>query len=321
MAQSLLKALKQFDPNCLIDVLAPAWSRPILDRVPELHQAIALPIGHGVLALKLRHQLAKTLASNHYTQAIVLPNSWKSALIPWLAKIPKRTGWRGEWRFGLLNDLRRLDKAEFPRMIDQFVALAYPKGYQKSSMMIPFPQLRVQSDAIPHLREKFSIPSETGPILTLCPGAEFGPSKRWPTSHYATIAQEKLQKGWSVFLLGSKKDAAVVEEIQTQTQHACIDLTATSLGEAIDLLSLTTAVVTNDSGMMHIAAALNKPLIALYGSTDPSFTPPLHPQAQSLRLGLPCSPCFKRDCPLGHHRCMEELSPNQVLTALEAIEG
>ncbi len=322
MAQSLFRAIKQMDPNTMLDVLAPEWSRPLLERMPEVQEAFALPVGHGVLKLGVRYTLAQTLKTKTYDQAIVLPNSWKSALIPWWAKIPKRTGFLGEMRWGLLNDARILQKKAWPLMVQRFVALAYEKGRSISKEQCPIPQLKTDPKNIELALKKFAIGEEGQPILALCPGAEFGPSKRWPENYYAEVAAEKLKQGWSVLLFGSKNDIPVCSAIQEQTEGRCIDLTGkTSLGEAIDLLSHSTAVVTNDSGLMHIAAALNKPLVAVYGSTDPSFTPPLNHQAQVVRLGLACSPCFKRECPLVHHRCMRDLAPQQVLSALETLSA
>lgn len=320
MAQSLFRAIKQLKPQAVLDVLAPEWSRPLLERMPEVQEAFALPIGHGVLKLGVRKQLAQQLKNNAYDQAIVLPNSWKSALIPWWAKIPKRTGFFGEMRFGLLNDARVLNKKALPLMVQRFVALAYEKGSSISKEQCPAPKLKTDSKNIAIALEKFSINTGNQPILALCPGAEFGPSKRWPENYYAEVAIEKLKQGWSVFLFGSKNDIPVSNAIQQACKGNCIDLTGkTSLGEAIDLLSHSTAVVTNDSGLMHIAAALDKPLIAVYGSTDPSFTPPLNLKAQVVKLNLPCSPCFKRDCPLEHHRCMRDLKAPQVLSALSEL--
>lgn len=321
MAQSLFKVIKALNPNSSIDVVAPEWSRPLLERMPEVQNAIELKVGHGVLNLKLRYQLAQQLKSKGYDQAIVLPNSWKSALIPWWAKIPKRTGFRGELRWGLLNDLRILDKTSLPRMVERFTSLAFAKNHTAPlPETTPIPKLETEIHSVEKALRKFSL-SQAAPILALCPGAEFGASKRWPEDHFAKVAAQKLQEGWSVWLFGSKKDKVVSQQIQTFTQNRCVDLTGeTSLGEAIDLLSLAQAVISNDSGLMHIAAALNRPLVAVYGSTDPGFTPPLNANAKIARLGLKCSPCFKRECPLQHHDCMLNLSPALVLNTLKDLE-
>lgn len=323
MAQSLFKAVKQQGSNVVLDVLAPEWSGPLLERMPEVQEALMLPIGHGNLQLGLRYSIAQRIKAKAYDQAIVLPNSWKSALIPWLARIPKRTGFLGEMRWGLLNDTRILNQQALPFMVQRFVALAYKKGCSIAKEQCPIPQLKTNPKDIENVLEKFAIPNtQIKPLLALCPGAEFGPSKRWPENYYADVANEKLNQGWSVLLLGSKNDIPVCHAIQQQSNNRCIDVTGkTSLGEAIDLISHVSAVVTNDSGLMHIAAALDRPLIAIYGSTDPSFTPPLNQKSQVVRLGLACSPCFKRDCPLEHHRCMRDLEPKQVLSALETLKA
>ena len=239
-------------------------------------------------------------------------------MIPFFAKIPNRVGWLGEMRVGLLNDFRRLDKKKYPRMIDRFAALAYP--ITATMPPLPVPQLMIQADSVGSALKQYSLTRAPSKILALCPGAEFGPSKRWPEHYYATIAEKALEQGCQVWIFGSVKDMPVAKKIQAFCRDRCHDLTGrTTLSEAIDLLSLASCVVTNDSGLMHIAAALNRPLIALYGSTDPAFTPPLSKQAQILRTGIDCSPCFQRTCPLGHHRCMQELTPAKVLSHLQQV--
>lgn len=316
MAQCLFKLLKQREPNVVIDVLAPAWSLPLLSRMPEVSSAIIMPLGHGQLGLKQRYQLGKSLREKKYDQAIILPNSFKSALIPFFAKIPIRTGWRGEMRYGLLNDLRKLDKKNYPLMVQQFMALALrPDEVLPSQFAVP--ELKISAEISEKTLAKFQIRKTAQPILILCPGAEFGPAKRWPENYFADIANTKLNEGWSVWILGSAKDKSVAEKIMNLTQQRCVNLTGqTQLEEAIDLLSFATVVVSNDSGLMHIAAALKKSLVVVYGPTSSAFTPPLHDQAKILTLSLECQPCFQRECPLQHHRCMRELLPEQVLQAV-----
>lgn len=315
MAQTLFIRLKEQYPEAQIDVLAPDWSRPILERMPEVSQSISMPIGHGQLALKLRKKIADQLKLNHYDIAYVLPNSLKSALIPWLAKIPKRVGWRGEMRFVLLNDVRVLDKQRYPLMIERFMALALPR-LATLSQPYPRPKLVVSDEKVELARQKFNL-SIIQPVLSLCPGAEFGAAKRWPDAYYAEIAKKWIAQGWQVWLFGSKNDYAVCDQINQVTGNVCSNLAGkTSLAEAIDLLSCSRAVVSNDSGLMHIAAALNKPLVAIYGSSDPRFTPPLSDNVQIVKLGLSCSPCFKRECPLIHMNCLNQLLPERVAQAL-----
>jgi len=318
MAQSLFIVLKQQNPMCEIDVLAPAWSLPLLERMPEVTGAIAMPIGHGSLQLSVRWKLARQLAKTKYDQAILLPNSLKSALIPWFAGIPVRTGWKGESRYGLLNDLRKLDKEKYPLMVERFVALAVSPNSELPSC--PNPKLLIQNDGIPELLAKFSLDQDR-PILVLCPGAEFGPSKRWPEHHYGAVAEHMIDTGWQVWLMGSAKDQPVAEGIcgglsDSQRQHTRILAGNTALSEAVDLMSLGAAVVSNDSGLMHIAAALGRPLVSVYGSTSPKFTPPLAEQVEIVSIPVDCGPCFQRECPLGHMKCLNDLSPQRVIDAL-----
>lgn len=317
MAQSLFMVLKQRFPEMNIDVLAPAWSEPLVERMPEVRESIAMPIGHGKLLLRLRYQIGKQLRKNQYDWAILLPNTLKSALIPFWAKIPKRTGFKGEMRYGLLNDLRILDKEKLTMTVQRFVALAYEDGeYDPSGY--PHPKLQLDQDIVISTASRFGLNNEQ-PVLALCPGAEYGPAKRWPIEYYAEVAKQKIASGWQVWVFGSDKDQEVADQICDQAGAGCINLASrTTLAEAIDLLSLSNYVITNDSGLMHVAAALEIPLIALYGSSDPNFTPPLNDQAKVISLGLECSPCFERECPLGHLNCLRNIKPTSVLSALDS---
>ena len=324
MAQTLFICLKQrHGADCMIDVLAPDWSRPILERMPEVRQALSFPLGHGALELSTRRSIGQGLRGQ-YDQAILLPNSLKSALVPFFADIPLRTGWRGEMRYGLLNDVRKLDKDAYPLMIERFMALAYEPN---TELPKPYPRPALQID--PASREQalqhFGLERDR-PVLALCPGAEFGEAKRWPSEHYAAVADAHIRQGWQVWLFGSKKDHAVAEHIRgrlipglrEEATNLCGD---TSLAQAIDLLSCADAVVSNDSGLMHVASALNRPLVAVYGSTSPGFTPPLADRVETLQLGLDCSPCFDRTCRFGHYNCLRDLMPAQVNAALERLVG
>jgi len=318
MAQTLFVCLKRQHPDCQIDVLAPEWSRPLLERMPEVREALSFPLGHGAFELATRRRIGQQLRGR-YDQAILLPNSLKSALVPYFAGIPTRTGWRGEMRFGLLNDIRTLDKARYPLMIERFMALAYAPG---AELPKPYPQPRLAIDPASRdaALERFGL-SLDRPVLALCPGAEFGEAKRWPAEHYAAVADARLRQGWQVWLFGSQKDAPGGEEIREWVtpgfEEDVYNLAGrTSLAEAIDLLSCAGAVISNDSGLMHVAAALDRPLVAVYGSTSPGFTPPLASQVEVVRLGLECSPCFDRTCRFGHYDCLRLLQPSLVQEAL-----
>lgn len=316
LAQSLFKQLRMDQPDCEITVAAPAWTLPLLERMPEVAHAIALPFKHGDLALRERFKLGRELSKKGFTQAILLTNSLKSAILPWAANIPVRTGFKGEMRYGLVNDMRPLDKTVLKKTVERFVAL----GLQKHAQLpeeLPQPVLLANREHAQALLAKFDISQPQKPILGLCPGAEYGEAKRWPTEYYAEVANVALNQGWQVWLFGSVKDQPVTGSIQQQTHQRCLDLAGkTTLGEAIDLMSLCHAVISNDSGLMHVAAALDKNLIAIYGSSDPKHTPPMHPQAVIEYLGLSCSPCFERTCPLGHLNCLRQLKPASVLAKL-----
>jgi heptosyltransferase II len=315
MAQSLFIALKKAQPACQIDVLAPAWSFSLLERMPEVAKAIAMPLLHGQFGLLDRIKLGRKLRAEGYHQAIVLPNSWKSALIPYVANIPFRTGYIGECRWGLLNDARKLDKTLLTMTVQRFVALGLPN----STLLppeYPVPALVINQDQQNAVIGKFKL-TQSAKILALCPGAEYGAAKRWPVSYYAAVARHKIDQGWQVWLFGSDKDKETAGQINKEADGRCTDFTGrTSLAEAVDLMSLANTVVTNDSGLMHVAAALDKKIIALYGSSDPNFTPPLHAKAHVISLSLDCSPCFKRECPFGHTRCLTDIKPDQVINVI-----
>jgi heptosyltransferase II len=311
MAQSLFMLLKREQPAVKIDVLVPTWCDGLLKRMPEVREVITHTIQHGQLAWNERRRIAQDLGS--YEQAIVLPNAWKSALIPFWAKIPLRTGYRGEMRYGLLNDMRYLNQSILPRTVEQFVALGLPKSDLPISEQVPYPCLSPEKVEEAVL-QRLGLDILRGPILALCPGAEYGPAKCWPLEYYAFCAKDYINKGGQVWVFGSHKDRAAGATIQSLAGDGCINLCGkTSLPEAVDLLALTQTVISNDSGLMHVAAALEKPLIALYGSSSPDKTPPLSSQAQMVSLGLDCSPCFQRTCAKKHLKCLRDIKPERVL--------
>jgi heptosyltransferase-2 len=310
MMQPLLMRLKARQPAAEIHVLAPAWSAPLLARMPEVAATIENPFAHGEFNFSARRALGRRLASADFSQAYVLPNSWKSALVPFLAGTPVRTGYTGEARFLLLNDRRPLDRATLPRLVDRYAALAGPADG-------PTPEPRLTSTTLQQraARAALGLPTDVSPVI-FCPGAEYGPAKRWPTHHFATLARQVVAPVW---IIGSAKDRDVGDEIARQSNGAALNLCGrTNLEQAIDLIATARCVVSNDSGLMHVAAALDRPLIALYGSSSPGYTPPLSQHANILSLQLECSPCFKRECPLGHSRCLEEITPERVLAAINS---
>ncbi len=318
LAQPMLMRLKQRHPDCRIDLLAPPWTAALLRAMPEVHEVIINPFPHGALQLGARYRLGKQLRAAHYDQAIVLPNSLKSALVAFFAQIPRRTGFVGEMRYGLLNDARKLDKTVLPLMVERFAQLAEAPG-DAIPRPLANPRLEIsaaQRDATLH---KLGLTLEQ-PVAVFCPGAEYGPAKRWPSAYFADIALRLQQQGYAVWLIGSGKDKPVADEINQLAHGCCRNLCgSTDLGDAIALLSCAQLVISNDSGLMHLAAALDRPMLAIFGSSSPQFTPPLSDKAQVVKLDIECSPCFRRECPQGHFHCMVKLAPDQVWNKLQPL--
>ncbi|MCY4296480.1 MAG: lipopolysaccharide heptosyltransferase II [Gammaproteobacteria bacterium] len=324
MAQSLLRQLKANHPDNEVQVMAPAWTRPLLARMPEVARGIDSPFAHGEWNWRRRRRIGRELRGEGFSHAIVLPNSFKSALVPFHAGIPRRTGWRGEARGLLLNDCRRLDADRLPRMVDRFLALALPADSPLPPRP-PRPRLRAQPEALGQALKRLAL-DPARPVLALCPGAEYGPSKQWPAAGHAELANRYLREGWQVWLFGSDRDSAIAGAIAAGVEPALSaglrDLSGrTSLAEAIDLLSLAAAVVSNDSGLMHVAAALGRPLAAIYGSSSPAFTPPLADKVEWLATGIECQPCYQRECRYGHLRCLTGIAPERVAEAIESLRG
>ena len=312
MAQPLFARLHAKSPGLQLDALAPRWVAPVLQRMPEIAAVVESPFGHGQLSLKARWRLARQLAARGYDAVYVLPNSLKSALVPFLAGIPRRIGFTGESRYGLINVRHDLDKSALPLMVERFAQLAEAPGTP-----VPKPILhpKIRSTATDQEQTLAALGhGRSTRFVAFCPGAEYGPAKRWPAAHFATLARSLGERGYRIGLFGSPKGRAVADEICALAPGLCDNLCgATSLEQAIDLLAMADLVVCNDSGLMHVAAALGRPIVALYGSSSPGFTPPLSDQSDILSLNLECSPCFKRECPLGHLDCLNKLSPEQVL--------
>ena len=316
MAQVLFTRLHERNPNLQLDALAPRWVAPVLERMPEIGQIIDNPFAHGEVRLKARFALARQIAKTGYQRAYVLPNSLKSALIPLFAGIPERVGFTGESRYGLINRRHTLDPIALPQMAERFAQLAESAG-MPLPLPLPLPALSSSAELQATTLAALGV-ERPARVAVFCPGAEYGPAKRWPAAHFASLADELGRHDYTVWLLGSAKDKAIGDDIvrasapRTPMRNFC---GGTSLTHAIDLLAAADVVVCNDSGLMHVAAAVGTPLVAVYGSSSPGFTPPLSPHAQIISLQLECSPCFQRECPLGHLDCLNKLSPERVLTA------
>jgi heptosyltransferase-2 len=309
LSEPLVAVLREPLGEPIVDVLAPPWCAPVYARMRGIGRIVENPLGHGELGLGRRRALAREIRARAYTRAFILPNSFKSALIPWFAGIPRRIGYAGEGRRALLSETRRLDRTTSPRLVDRFVALAVPKG-----RLIPTPPAPVlvpnAANAAAAMRALKL--STHRPIAILCPGAEYGPAKRWPAEHFIALARRLLEEGYAVWLLGSPNDQAAALPIAAAIPDVRDLAGRTDLGTAIDLLSLASVVVSNDSGLMHAAAAVGRPLVALFGSSSPDYTPPLSPLAHVAKIDIACSPCFQRECPLGHFKCMRELDVEVV---------
>jgi heptosyltransferase-2 len=320
MAQALYRLLKQRSTAAEIHVVAPSWSLPVLERMPEVARGIELAVGHGELGLGRRRALGRDLRSEGYSRAIVLPRSAKAALVPWFARVPRRTGFRGEWRYGLLNDVR-VQAASLDQTVKRFVAL----GRETDEPVEPlpadlYPRLSVNAANQQRLRAEHRLDARE-PLIALMPGAEYGAAKRWPAARFGELARWLAGAGTNVIVLGSTKERPLGDEIaaaagQPRVRNLC---GRTSLADVIDLAAAADAAVSNDSGLLHVAAASGTPVVAIYGSSSPKFTPPLTESAAVVYLGIECSPCFKRECPLGHLRCLTEISVERVEAALAQL--
>tara|TARA_B100001765_G_scaffold150127_1_gene96268 strand:- start:2048 stop:3142 length:1095 start_codon:yes stop_codon:yes gene_type:complete len=349
ISQSLYKVIHLKSEDTTIDVLAPKWTIDIFERMAEVSETILAPFGHGDFKPKERAELGKRLKDKEYDQAIILPNSLKSSLVPFFADIPIRTGWKGEMRYFLLNDIRKLNKNTHPRMVDRFVALGLKDSDQLPSD-IPYPTLLGNENNTYRLSESHGFPPNSlTPIISLCPGAEFGPSKRWPSEYYAEVAKEFLSKGWNVVLLGSLNDVPIGKEIekylpeelpmealeygdqkpnlnrpnstQIHDTHFFNLIGKTKLVDAVDILKVSELVVSNDSGLMHIAASVDVPLIALYGPTSPEFTPPLSNKAKVIKKSEGFTKLRSGDLEGGYHQSLKDIKPKEVLAALSESES
>lgn len=316
MCEPLLRRIAAHDHKS-VDVLAPPWVAPVFERMPGVGKVILAPFAHGKLDFGGRRALGQSLKTGHYQNAYVLPNSFKSALPVAFAGIPNRIGFTGECRYGLLNRRQPLNKQTLPRMVDRFLALA-PRTGQLSPEDVT-PELRVAPGAFAGICHRLGL-TRGDRLAVLCPGAEFGPAKRWPEAHFSSLARELTSQGWTVWTIGSAKDEAIGKAIQELSNGAAVNLCGrTQLADAIDLLSGADVAVANDSGLMHVAAALDRPLVALFGSSSPEFTPPLAKRVAILQHPVPCSPCFARTCRFGHLDCLVQLAPRQVVEAIRAF--
>ena len=314
MTEPLLRRLHARGEKLTVGALP--WVAPVYRAMPQVSEVIEFPFQHGGLQFKARRSIARQVAGR-FDIAYVLPNSLKSALLPFLAAIPKRVGYLGEARVGLLTH-RLGNPKNKPPMVAFYSALSGDRDGLENDR----PQLRLSAQQVMAAQQAQGL--EPGGFFVFAPGAEFGPAKRWPAPHFADLAR-LLDR--PVVLLGSAKERTLCGEIKAAAPGKCINLAGeTSLAQAFALIAGARAVISNDSGLMHVAAAFGVPQVALFGSSSPLHTPPLNELARVLWLKtdpayqppLDCSPCFQRECPLGHTRCLNDLAPQQVLATLVA---
>ncbi|QDL56909.1 lipopolysaccharide heptosyltransferase II [Rhodoferax aquaticus] len=317
MTEPLLRRLHARGERLTVGALP--WVAPVYRAMPQVSTVVELPFAHGGLQWAARRALARQLRGQ-FDVAYVCPNSLKSALLPWWAGVPKRVGYQGESRYVLLNKrLPNPPEGERPPMVAFYSALSGQTGLEQDQ-----PHLQLDQHAVAQALQTLQLQPQG--FYVFAPGAEYGPAKRWPARHFAALARQ-LQL--PVVLLGSAKEAALCHEIATAVTAAkpgqCVDLSGrTSLDQALALIAAAKAMVSNDSGLMHVAAAFGVPQVAVFGSSSPMHTPPLSAKAQVLWLKtdasyhppLDCAPCFARECALGHTRCLNDIQPSDVLRYL-----
>jgi heptosyltransferase-2 len=310
---SVVKLLNARFPNRPVDVLTTSLCAPLTDYMPGLRRAVVVDLPRSRIGVTNQLSLARRLKREDYGSALIMPRTWKSALAPFLAGIPERTGFFGEARFVLLNDLRYGER-RLPRMVDRCAALALPASAQLPHEW-PLPELKVGRAEIESWRHQQGLAAQAKPVIALAPGA-VGPSKRWPAAAYTNLARRLTAEGFGVWVVGGPEEKSLAAEIVGNTPAR--DLTGTDLRTAILALAGAAAAVSNDSGLLHVAAALGTPAIGIFGPTSPWHWAPLNPLAATIEATtkVDCRPCHKPVCRLAHHRCMREISSEQVFAAV-----
>jgi heptosyltransferase-2 len=308
---SVVKVLRARWPGRAVDVLTTPLCAPLLDYMPGVRKGVAGDLPRRRLALAQQRALAERLRPERYGTALVMSRKWKAALAPFLAGIPQRVGFVGEMRFGLINDLR-FGERDLPRMIDRCAALAMPRHAELPAQW-PLPELVVSAEEIIRWRRTHALEHDRRAVA-LAPGA-VGPSKRWPKEGFASLARQLGAEGLSVWVVGGPQEKQLAQEIVSAGGVGARDLTGTDLRQAIVALAAANVAVSNDSGLLHVAAALGTPSIGIFGPTSPWHWAPLNPLAATVETdsALECRPCHKPTCRVGHHRCMQDIPVARVL--------
>jgi heptosyltransferase II len=311
---TVVTLLRQRFPDRPVDLLATTLCAPLADYMPGVRQSIVADLPRGRLALAQQRALAARLKREGYGMALTMPRTWKAALAPFLAGIPRRTGFVGEGRLVLLNDMR-FGERKLPRMIDRCAMLALPRGAAQPPEW-PLPELKVPVSEIAAWRIRRGL-TDDRPIVALAPGA-VGPSKRWTAEGYDALARQFAADGFAVWILGGPNETSLAAGIAGDS--GAVDLTGTDLRDAILALGAASVAISNDSGLLHVAAALGTPSIGIFGPTSPWHWAPLNPLAAVIesKSELACRPCHKPVCRLNHHRCMRDITADEVLAASRA---
>ena len=311
MSQTLLKRVKSENPNTVIDILVNSTFKSLVERMPEINKAVILDSGHKELGLLKRLNLARRIKGN-YDQSIVLSRSIKSALIPYFAKIPIRTGELGESRYILINDLKKFTKEDRRKTAFRYVSMFSKKEEVLDKKY--YPSLQSDPENMKILSDKYKLNLDKK-IIIFAPGAAFGPSKMWPVEKFKELG-EKLNKDFFILILGSNNEKNIGDKIVTNKNmiNLCGETTIT---DAVDLIHISEFCVSNDSGLMHLASATNTKSISIYGATSPELTPPLTSNKEIHYRGISCSPCFEKKCKYGHYNCLVDIQADDVFKSFK----
>lgn len=312
MSQTLLKKIKSNNPKTSIDILVNSSLKNLVERMPEINKVIILDCSHRELGLFKRLRLAKEIKKSSYDQSIVLSRSLKSSLIPYFAKIPIRTGELGELRYLLINDLKEFSKESRRKTASRYISMYSDNNEELSENY--YPSLDSNSENIKNLSEKYDLKKDKK-VIIFAPGAAFGPSKMWPVNKFRELGK-KLNNDFKILILGSNNEKSIGNDIVTNKNMVNL-CGKTSIADAVDLMHISKFCVSNDSGLMHLAAATNTKSISIYGSTSPDFTPPLTKNKDIHYKGMSCSPCFEKKCKYGHYNCLVDIHSDDVFKSFK----